>query len=250
MTIRAASYALTRQVPYLLERGALQTLEAPIRHGKDGSLQAPDAGGTITILKPNAEELVSAQTITVSGGQATYALTPATTLALGAGYEVRWSLSFGGVAYPAFRLAAYLCEYVPHCPISVLDLFGGEGIPELKYRVPQAQGSNGDDVGWQPQVDAAYFAFLRMLFDNGQKPWLLREATGYRQWVLTRALTLCVQGIQHGADSDWAQHAKAQAFAMKRAQAGLRLQYSDDDASYRRGGSPLIRLSPAGRLTW
>jgi hypothetical protein len=44
MAIRVETYALARSAPYLIERGATQTLTAPIRYGPDGSLVAPDSG--------------------------------------------------------------------------------------------------------------------------------------------------------------------------------------------------------------
>jgi len=247
VAVRTATYAFTRPVPYLLERGAAQTITAPIRHGKAAGLVAPDSG-TITIVKPDGTDLVTAATATITGSVAEYTFTPATTETLGEGWEVRWSLTIAGVVYPTYRTAAYLCEYVPPNVISAIELYGR--MPELKHRVPQSQGARGDDVGWQPQIDEAYYELLQQLLDDGRRPWLIREATGYRRWLLTRSLQLCVGAIPGGADSIWAQASKDISFEMRAAQARLRLQYSDDPATRRRGGSPIIRLSPPGRPTW
>ena len=60
MAIRADTYALSRPVPYLLERayasasGATgQTIEAPIRQTGDGSLvTVTESGSTVTVTGP------------------------------------------------------------------------------------------------------------------------------------------------------------------------------------------------------
>ena len=91
---------------------------------------------------------------------------------------------------------------------------------------------------------------IRKLLDNGREPWRIREVTGYRDWLLTRALQLCVGTISFGPDSTWAQQAKALYFEGQKAAASLRFQYDDEDASVRRAGSPIIRLGAVGRPLW
>lgn len=250
MAIREATYAFARPAPYLLERGAEQTITAPIRHGADGSLVAPDSG-TVTINRPDGTALVSGAAVTVSSSTATYTVTPAASEALGAGWDVLWTLTIAGVVYPTFRQSAYLVKYVPPMMVSARDLF--TRIPELEHRVPQAQdaatrGGSGD--GWQPQIDEAYYELIRRLLADGREPWKIREATGYRDWLLTRALQLCVGTISFGPDSTWAQHGKALHFEMQRVTSALRFQYDDEAAGIRRSGSPVIRLSAVGRPLW
>lgn len=250
MAVRSATYALARPAPYLLERGAEQTIEAPIRHGSAGDLVAPDSG-TITINRPDGTALVSGAAVTVSSSTATYTVTPAASETLGAGWDVLWTLTFSGVVYPVYRASAYLVKYVPPNVISAQDLY--TRIPELQHRVPQAQDATtrgGSGNGWQPQIDEAYYELIRKMLSDGREPWRVREATGYRDWLLARALQLCVGTIAFGPDSTWAQQAKALHFEMQRAQAALRFQYDDEDAGTRRGGSPIIRLAAVGRPLW
>ncbi len=247
MAVRVATYALIRAAPFFLERGAEQTIEFPIRHGSDGSLVAPDSG-TVTINRPNGTSLVSGAAVSVPSSTAQYTLTPAASETLGAGWDILLTPVIGGVTYPTMRQSAYLCEYVPPCVISVLDLY--ERIPELRARIPPSQGERGDNTGWQPQVDAAYYEFLQRMIDDGQRPWLVREVTGYRDWLLTRALQLCVRAISHGPDSSWAQESKQLHFDMQRAEGRLRFQYSDEHHDIRRAGSPVYTLAPVGRGPW
>lgn len=254
----ASTYALARSVPFFLQRGGTatgdpasiaQTLAFPIRHGATGALVAPDAGATVSVRRPDGTFLANAQTATIASSVATYDLAaPATTEPLGAGWDVWISPTFSTVVYPAFRLSAYMCEWVPTCPISVLDIYGGDGLPELRYRVPQAQTTDrGDGTGWQAQIDAAYFAFLQRLIDDGQKPWLVREVTGAREYVLAKALHACVMAISHGPDSSWTDISRDLSQRVRLAEGRLRFQYTDESSNIRRAGVPLISLAPVGR---
>lgn len=245
MAVRTATFALARSVPYLVERGRAQTLQAAVRYGAEASMQTPTAiGSSVTILRPDGSEAVSDATITLNGSIVEYVFTPASTETLGDGWEILWSIVISGEVYP-FRVGAYLCQYVPPCPISVADVL--TRLPELRGRVPQQQGERGDDVGWQPQVDAAYYELLRELIANGRPIWKLRSALDYYDRVLVRACQLCVSAIAAGPDSSWAQTAKALHFESLAAASKMKLAYEDDAIGVRRSGSPVVRLAPTGR---
>lgn len=250
MAIRAATYAFSRPAPYFLERGATQTITAPIRHGSGGGLVVPDSG-TITITRPDGTDFVSGQPVTVSSSTASFTVSPAASETLGDGWTVLWTLTFSGVVYPTYRQSAYLVQYVPPNVISERDLYAR--VPELEHRVPQSQGATdrgGSGEGWQPQIDEAYYELLRRLIDDGREPWKVREVTGYRDWLLTRALQLCVGTISFGPDSTWAQQNKQLYFDMRAVEARMKFQYDDQAANVRRGASPVISLSAVGRPLW
>jgi len=247
MAFRQQTYAWGRPVPYLLERGATQTIQAPVRYGAAGGLIAPDSG-TVSVQRPDGTYLVDAQAVTISGSIAQYDVSPGTTETLGEGWTVYWDLTLGGAAYPTFRTTAYLCQYVPPNLISANDLYSRR--PELESRIPQKQGERGDNTGWQPQIDEAYYELIQRLLDDGRRPWTIREVTGYRSWLLTRSLQLCVQAIPGGLDSSWAQASKDLAFELRSAEARLRFNYDHESPTQRRGGAPVIRLSPTGRPLW
>ena len=250
MAIRQATYAFARPAPYLLERGATQTLTAPIRHGSGGGLIAP-ASGTVPIARPDGTNLVEDQPVAVSSSTAQFTVAPAASETLGAGWTVLWTLTFSGVVYPVYRQSAYLVKYVPPNVISERDLYAR--IPELQHRVPQSQGDTdrgGSGEGWQPQIDEAYFELLRRLIDDGRKPWLVREVTGYRDFLLNRALQLCVGTISFGPDSTWAEQSKRLHFEGKTVAARMRFQLDDEDSATRRGASPVLRVAAVGRPLW
>ena len=247
MTIRSETYAFTRPVPYLLVRGVAQTIAAPIRHGATGALVIPtESGSTITVQRSDGTYLLSdVQISDVLSGEAVHDLALiATTEVLGEGWEVVWSLIMPTGTF-AYRTAAYLCEYVPPNVISVLDLY--TRVPELQYRIPQRQGDSGDGTGWQPQIDEAYYELMRRLVDDGKRPWLIREVTGYREWLLARAVQLAVNAVPGGPEAWTGKAARDAHFEVAAAAGRMRLQYATESPTRRRSGSPAIRLSPVER---
>lgn len=246
--IRQATYAFGRPVPYLLQRGASQTIDCPVRHGSGGGLVAPSSpGSTYVVRKPGGTPLASVAPAAISSSIATGTVNPSATEALGAGYTVEWSLEIGGIAYPV-RLDAYLCDWVPVCPVSEVDLYSR--LPELRHRVPQSQGPNGSGEGWQPQIDAAWYELVRRLLSDGAKPWTIRGVHGGYDWVLVRALQLCVDAVAVGLDETLAERKRQLHFDMQRVSAALRFQFDEDAPSLRRGQGPVLRLAPVGRPTW
>ena len=210
---------------------------------------APDSSTTV-VVKDSTGTAMTVGAVSIVSSKAVATLTPAATLVLGTGYDVYWTPDFTSVRYQVVRQTAVMCEFVPPAVISEADLVGGEGIPELAYRVPFAQGASGSAVGWQPQVDAAYYAFLREFTNNGRKLWLIRDASGYREWCLAKALLLAVRSIPDDPDGQWATKARELRLELADAAGRVQIQFSDDAPGVRRSGSPTTQLAPVGRPWW
>lgn len=259
MAARSDTIALSRPVPFLLERayagglsGAGQILDLPLRRTTDGALVAPTvAGSAVTVIDPAGVSVVDGAAITVTSSLASVALpasTPAATASLGDNWLVIFNAVVDGVVY-TFRHSAILCKYVPRNCITAADLYGGDGIPELRHMVPQAQGDRGDGTGWGPQIDAAYYDFIRRMLSEGRPVWLAREPSGYRDWLLARALQLACDAIPAAEGSTWDGYRKRAYFRMRDAESRLRFAYDDDDIGARRGNGPIV-FSPVGRAVW
>ena len=246
MALSPTSYSLGRRVPLLLVRSGTQTVRAPVRRGSTGALVVPNSA-IITILRPDGSTLVSGASAPISSSVAGYTLTPGASEALGAGWTVSWSLTMSDGDMLPWREDAYLCEYVPPCAISAVDLY--TTVPELAYRVPEAQGSRGTDEGWQPQIDAAYDDLLRKLIDDGHRPWQIRTVSGYHPWLLARALQRCLEAIPTAPGDTWETERRSAHFRMVAADGGLRIQYADQSSSTHRGG-PVISLCSPERVQW
>lgn len=248
MTERTLTYAAPRQVPYLLGLLASQGVDCPIRHGATGALVAPTSG-TLTVTRPEGTEIVAAAAVTITSSVATYTLPTLVTETAGEGWTLVWDLLIGGAHY-LYRFDAYLCPFAPHCPISVLDLWGGEGLTELQHRVPQGRDAErGDGTGWQPEVDSAYYAIIQWLLDNGHRPWLIRGMVGLRAAVLTLALKNACRHLA-GTDDIFARHEGHYYSAHRAAMGQLRVNYETDSPTQRRAGVPTINLRPTGRARY
>lgn len=243
MTLSATRYAPSRRAALLLVRAVAQTVSAPIRHGASGALQAP-VSGTITILRPDGTALVSGAAVTVTSSTATYAVTPAASETLGEGWTVQWSLVMADGDFQ-WREEAFLCEWVPPNKISAINLY--ETCPELAHRIPERQGPSGTNEGWQPQIDMAYDELIQQLIDDGRRPWLIRSVTGYHQWLQARAIQIAIGTIPTAMGDQWEGWRKQAHFEMLRVSGTFKIQYADESPTIRRGGSPVIRLSPPER---
>lgn len=225
-------------------------MQAPIRHGTTGGLIAPDSG-TISIIKPDGSALVSGAAVTVSSSIAQYDVTPSASETLGEGWEVRWSLVFSGVTYPVFRTSGILAEYVPANNVSAVDLYGLW--PGLAERIPQSQGDTadgGDGTGWQRQIDDAYYAFLRTILADARPAWLIVEGSGYYDWLLAAAYQRCVRAIDNLAGDEVEQRRRDAFFGMQKAEAHIRLRFSDEPIGTRIGGTAVTRLAPDRSGWW
>lgn len=245
MTVRASTYALARSIPYLLQQGAAQDVEAPIRHGTDGSLVTPSAA-TLSVMRPDDTTFSSGPADTTSG-VATYTIPDTSAEDVGRDWELAWAHTIGGVVYP-YRMTAYLCQYVPPCPVTVLDLY--DRVPELEGRIPARQGVNGTGEGWQTQIDDAYREFLRSLIADARPIWLLRSAEDYFDAVRLRACELAVKAVPSPPESAWTQTAKVLYLEAQAARGKVRLSYTDERESLRRAGQATVRLAPVGRPSW
>lgn len=261
MAVRNETHAIDRPVPYLLEQGYAdvagtggQTIQAPVRRTQDGELVAVTASGsTVSVTDGGGQVVVTGAAVTVSGGVASYTFAaglPSTGHQLGDGWTVVWRLNIGGEFY-TFRRRAILCQYVPRNVITAADLYGGDGVPELKFKVPQAQRSDGGDgTEWGPQIDAAYYDFIRKMLADGRPIWLSREPTGYRNWLLAKALLRAVDSIPAQAGTVWAEAKRAAYRRWREAEATMRLQYDTEASTVRRPGTGPIYMTPTRRPRW
>jgi hypothetical protein len=235
MTYSLSTRALDIPTPYLLRRGVTQTISAPIRYGSGAPLVAPvEDESTITIYRPGGEALVSGASVTVSSSTATYDVTPSASETLGEGWDVEWSLVFSPGDDPeVYRHSAILVEYSIFPVVSARKLFVLE--PELEFKVPQSQGERGDNVGWQPQIDAAWYRVVRQLIERGEQLWKIRNAVGLEDVVLYEIAKDCCRAVKQDPDGMWREKYRGYTFDARDAWANLKLQYEDDDPTVRRG---------------
>jgi hypothetical protein len=249
MTLSISTRALDIDAPYMLRQGVTQTISAPIRYGSGAPLVAPvEAESSITIQRPDGTYLASGAAVTVSSSIATYEVTPSASEVLDEGWDVIWHLVFTTGDDPEdFPNEAILVEYNLFPVISERQVFVEE--PELEFRVPQAQGVNGDGTGWQPQIDAAWYRVIRKLIERGERLWKIRNATGLHDVVLYEVLKGCTRAVKQDPDGIWREKSRGYTFDAKDAWAQLKLQYDEDAATVRRGHG-VLNFCSVSRPAW
>lgn len=170
----STAHHTTTTMPVYLVRGRATVISFPL-YDTDGDLAAPDAGDTVSVLRPDGTALVDAQTITVTGSIATYTVTPTASEDLGEGWQVVWNLTAGSEAQIAYKQDAAVVRQALYCTVTNGDLLTEH--PELVDLYPSGATS------WMPQILAAFDDVQRWLLQNGKRPYLvlsphaLHEAT-------------------------------------------------------------------------
>jgi hypothetical protein len=241
--------ALDIPTPYLFRRGVTQTISAPVRYGSGAPLVSPvEAESSITITKPDGTSFTSGAAVTVASSTATYEFTSTASEVLDEGWVVEWSLVFSsGDDAEVYRHTGILVEYSLFPVISARDVFIEE--PELEFKVPQQQGEQGTDEGWQPQIDAAWHSVVRRLIERGEQLWKLREATGLHDAVLYEALKRCTRAVKQDPDGMWREKYRGYVFDARDAWAQMKLQYDTEDFTSRKGHGT-TNLCAVGRPIW
>ncbi len=249
MAYRLTTRALDIPTSYLLRRGVTQVISAPIRYGSGAPLVEPvEADSTVTIVRPDGTNLVSGAGVVVSSSIATYEVTLPASEILDEGWDVVWSLAFEpGETPDEFRHGGILVEYSLFPVISEREIYIEE--PELRHRVPQDQGPEGDDTGWQPQIDAAWHSVIRRLIERGERLWKIREAVGLHDAVLYEALHRCCKSAKQDPDGIWLTKTKGYRYDARDAWGQLKLQYDTDTPTERRGHGR-TNLCAVGRPAW
>lgn len=247
--------------PVLIERGSTQTLLVEVGSEQSRERIAIDSG-TVTLYDTTRTALVSAASVTPStSGRATYSLAAASvpsTLPLGGGYRLVWTLVVAGVTYTLER-DARLCRRAPSPTVTAEDLYARH--PDLRDQVPPHQMS----VGWQPQIDSAWREITQRLDARGRRHELVWSVGSLHDVHLSRTLEMIYRAhlTRMGDGSRYERLAEDYAAAYRAAWAELVFAYDPDDSGLvgaTQAGSPVImshggprstvRSGPRGLSSW
>ena len=158
-------------LPDLVERGRATTIRAPLYH--EGAVVEPDAGGSVTVTRPDATELVAAAVITVTSKVASHTFTPAASETLGEGWKVSWDLEVASVPVYAENDLALVRKRLWN-PVTDADLF--ERVSALD---PNGQNPISSVAHFQPYFDAAWQEIERRLINRGSRPNLAMSPSSF-----------------------------------------------------------------------
>ena len=166
---------------------------------RDGALVAPDSG-TITLIDPNGEKLIDAQSVTISSSVATYDILASvlpSTVEIGRLFMLRWTLTISGTVYEVQR-ACSVARFPMVLPVTDSDLIDGE-YPDLLDQI----GDYGSNL--QTFLDSAKRDVLRELEQAGQWPDLITSPSDLYEPIRQCAFAKVFRFLFNTNDSDRSQ---------------------------------------------
>jgi hypothetical protein len=210
---------VTCRTPLSLEltRGVAQTVTAPLY--RDGA--AVTATAAAARLYDAAGTLVDSEASALSGGVATWTLTPAATLSLGMGWRMEWDVTHaGGVV--RHQTAAALVRRAIYPVITDADLFRRDRTldpTEAGYRGPESY------TDLQEYLDEAWTEIVGRVYAQGDRPSLIMSPEALRapHLYLTLAIIYRAMGSERAGLASEYQHMYEAAWD------SLRWVYDSDD---------------------
>lgn len=210
-------------LPDDMVRGQVNVLRCPLYSA--GALVAPSSG-TVSVYDASGTAQVSGASVTISSSVATYSWTPSTSLTLGDGWTVEWSLIVSGVTR-VYRNSGALCRVSLHPVVTDADLFRVN--PGLD---PAGTQPLTDQASYQDQLDEAWASIYGRLRALGQRPYLIADPWALREPHLLLTLSLVYEGVSTRIEGErWAELGESYRARYEDAWSRLAFRYDTEDGS-------------------
>jgi hypothetical protein len=213
----AAPVTVRTPVSLELTRGASSTVTAPLY--RDGA--AVTATAAAARLYSSGGALLDSEASALTGGVATWTLTPATTLPLEPGYRIEWDITHaGGIARHTVSVAIVRRALYP--VITDEDIIRRDrtlDASEAGYRGPESL------TDLQEYIDEAWTEILGRIWGQGSRPALVMSPEALRSVHLYLSLAI----IYRAMGSDRMEMAAEYQAMYEAAWASLRWVYDSDD---------------------
>lgn len=180
MSLDSAPYSARIPTPYDLVRGQATTIRCPVY--RDGALVSPSSG-TCTVYDGSGS-VVSTGATTLTGSTSTYTFTPSSSLTLGEGWRVEWSLTISAVIH-TFRSDASLVRMALYPVISDQDLFR-----RVSGLNPAGAAPLSTLTTYQDFLDEAWTILVLRLISKGNRPALISSPSALRECHVLLSLSL------------------------------------------------------------
>lgn len=218
--------------PDYLVRGRDCAISCPL--WRDGALVAPtQSGSTVSIYDASNALIVSAAAVTVTGSIATYTVSASsipTSLTLGMGWRVEWSLIVSGTT-AVYRNSAGLIRSPLAPMITDADLFRRESGLN-----PAGAAAISSLTDFQDHLDEAWVSLTGRLSSKGSLPHLIMEPTALREPMMFLALHLIFEDFRTRLNETWAEKAKDYHAKYEKAWSELTFEYDTGDSGRSAGG--------------
>lgn len=220
MALASRTLAPDFRLPLLLQRGMAQDVGLRLRDGS--SVVTPSSASVSVYRDTGATDLV--QTATATPGTTSIASLAATssTEPLSSEWVAVWTWVASTVTYTD-RQRVILVGQIPRPRVAVEDLYGGDGVPELRHpaRLPAGQ------TDWAPQVSAAWDEVLRSLTARGKRPWLTVDDSDLYAWHLALSIHHACASIPAAEGDFFARTTREWRERAREALMALALEYED-----------------------
>lgn len=243
MSGATTSYVTARFLtPDYIVRGSDNALSCPL--WRDGALVAPTQAGSTVTVYDGANTAVYTAGVTVAGsiaGVTIPAISLPSTLSLGMGWRVEWSLVVSG-ATTVYRNNAGLVRSQLAPVVTDADLFRRESALNPTGNAPVSSLTD-----FQDYLDEAWVTIHGRLTGKGNLPHLIMEPTALREPHLYLALHLIFQDFRTRLNETWKEKADEYLARFDKAWDGLAFEYSTGDSGQsdgrrKRAANPSIWL--------
>jgi len=220
-----ARYSTDFRTVDLIARGVTTIVRCPVYRA--GELAIPTSG-TVTIYDETYAAIVTAASVTITDGVATYSVAGATTTGrvLSDGWRIAWSLALPDAATYVAENSAALCRHVPQMPVSEAAIFAR--VPSL---APDSPGRISTRRDYSTTLEDAWTQIREMLLAKGRRHELVVTATRLREPMLLLVLSLIFEDLATGMQDGSAMRATATEYRRQFSLAwgALSFEYDVDD---------------------
>jgi len=228
--------------PDYLVRGQDNAISCPL--WADGALVAPtQSGSTVSVYDASNTAIVSGAAVTVTGSIATYTIPAATlpsTLSLGMGWRVEWSLVVSSVA-TVYRNSAGLVRSRLAPVITDADLFRRESSLNPSGTAPISSLSD-----FQDYIDEAWVTIHGRLTGKGRLPHLIMEPSALREPHILLTLHLVFEDFRTRLSETWKEKSESYRAQFGTSWDALAFEYDETDS----GQSDGRRKRSASSTIW
>jgi hypothetical protein len=230
-----------------LVRGQDNPLSCPLWSA--GALVAPtESESTVSIYDAGGTAIVTAADVTVTSSIATFTLPAAlvpTSLSLGGGWRVEWTLGVGGVP-TTYRNNAFLVRSRLAPMITDADLFR-----RVSGLNPASSAPLSSVANYQPYIDEAFVTLHGWLTGRGSLPHLVMEPSALRETLMLLTLTGIFEDFATRLTEGFAIQAAEYRRQYMAERAGLSFEYDladtgRSDGRRKRSASPTVWLGGWG----
>lgn len=234
MSLDSAPYSARIPVPYDIVRGQATTIRCPAY--RDGALVSPSSG-TCTVYDGSGTVVSTGATV-LSSSVSTYTFTPSSSLTLGEGWRVEWSLVLASVQH-VFRSDAALVRVALYPVVSDQDLYR-----RVSGLNPSGAAPLSTLTTYQDYLDEAWTTLVLRLISKGNRPALISSPSALRECHVLLTLSLIFEDFAVRLRESFAEDAARFREHYEAEWARLSFTYDSSDS----GVSPAQRRAARGPI--